>query len=545
MKVAIKEIRLNRGVDQAGTEAAWEKEAMALASINSLEDDHIIKCFAAIRRGDHRYFMFPWANGGSLRDYWEATPEQNPTARNVKEMVRQFRGLAYALHRLHNFVQPIVPEKDLESPATSIPMIQVQDESVMFQDEGYAQSIRHGDLKPENILRFVPNGKDNDSDKTLGVLKLADMGLAKRHVVATDDRGCLTSTRYGTIQYEAPETVTALSGGRSRLYDVWSIGCIMLEYVIWILWGNRELKRFHDQVKGSTQEMRYFVETRGDNARAAVHPVVSRWIEHILKTDPECSGTSAIRDLLEVVRTKLLVVSLPPNRQSMLTSGIGRTFEMPSPGEEKKHYRATAESLVGSMDDILAKLIDDKYAASGRRREGVRPPSSQSDLLSTSSINRRQGGMNLAPSLPVDQGIMRAADITKGAKADYTLPPLKDWQFSVDNIFADAVLAQLHQKIGVLWDTECANLCGRCQSLNFWSGGFAIEEKSFELQLKATRCSFCKLLWQAYEKAHAIKNSRIRFERNESVMRLSGQQSLPVLTIFRSPGECELPLKSA
>lgn len=539
--MAIKEIRLNRGVDQAGTEAAWEKEAMALASINSLEDDHIIKCFAAIRRGDHRYFMFPWANGGSLRDYWEATPDQIPTPCNVRDMVHQFRGLAYALHRLHNFVQPIAPEKDPETATIAIPTIQLQDESVVFQDEGYAQSIRHGDLKPENILRFIPNGKDGECEKTLGVLKLADMGLAKRHVVATDDRGCLTSTRYGTIQYEAPETVTALQG-RSRLYDVWSIGCIMLEYIIWILWGNRELKRFHEQVKGATQEMRYFVETHGDGARAAVHPVVSRWIEHILKTDPECSGTSALRDLLEVVKTKLLVVSLPPNRQSSLTGGVGRTFEMPSPGEAKRHYRATAESLVGSLDDILAKLVDDTYAATGRRREGVRPPSSQSGLLTTSSANRRQGGMSLTPSLRVDHEIMRAADVTKGAKLDYTLPP-KDWQFTVDNVFADAVLTQLRQKKSILWDSECANLCSRCQSLNFWSGGFAIEEKSFELQLKATRCHFCKLLWQAYEKAHAIKNFRIRFERNESVIRLSGQQSLPVLSIFRSPGKFELLLK--
>jgi serine/threonine protein kinase len=80
-------------------------------------------------------------------------------------------------------------------------------------------------MKPENILRF--------RDRTrVGILKIADMGLAKHHAVATYLRP-RTSTRYGTVRYEPPEVMThkLAEEGRSRLYDIWSMGCITLELI--------------------------------------------------------------------------------------------------------------------------------------------------------------------------------------------------------------------------------------------------------------------------------------------------------------------------
>jgi serine/threonine protein kinase len=103
--------------------------------------------------------------------------------------------------------------------------------------------FRHGDLKPENILWF------KGGDGEIGTLKIADWGLARQHNLETEHRS-RTSTGSGTRRYEPPEEETgegiwanSLTPGqadpkqqkkRSRLYDVWAMGCITLEF-LWVI----------------------------------------------------------------------------------------------------------------------------------------------------------------------------------------------------------------------------------------------------------------------------------------------------------------------
>ena len=63
------------------------------------------------------------------------------------------------------------------------------------------------------------------------------------------------------MQYEAPEAIGELNGPRSRLYDVWSMGCITLEFIIWLLYGNDELNNFYGQLKGDAQNHSQDLET--------------------------------------------------------------------------------------------------------------------------------------------------------------------------------------------------------------------------------------------------------------------------------------------
>lgn len=524
----------HQGIDHTGTEKAWEQEARALELINELNHNHIIKCLAAIRRGSHRYFMFPWANGGSLRDYWEATPEQTPTADNIRQAVIQIHGLAEALYQLHNFEgKPKPQEADL--PKVIIPDVRLGD-VLLVKDEGQSASIRHGDLKPENILRFLSGQRQKANKTDLGVLKLADMGLAKRHIVSTQDRKCLTSTRYGTIQYEAPETKTALEA-RSRLYDIWSMGCIVLEFVIWLLYGNKELGNFHKQVKGQAQETQFF-EIRDDRTGVEVHRVVRRWMDHIQNEDPECSQQSAISDLLDLVKTKLLIVDLPPRRDSLLGGNPGPFLQPPGPGEGKRIYRATAESFLVSLDAILSRLNEESYVLTGKKRDNVKPPvAAPSSFLSTSSAFQRQQPSNLRKETALVYTTRNRA-IGK-TRADYSLPPLEGWEFPVDNDFAVKVISRLGPLAINSQSSTSSTLCGRCKRLNFWKGGFSIEDETKELQEKSSTCDFCRMLWEACTAAGATKGPKARFERDQSTLRLSGSQSLPVLSIFRSPGKLE------
>jgi serine/threonine protein kinase len=109
------------------------------------------------------------------------------------------------------------------------------------------EPFRHGDLKPENILcvtKLAPlKGRVN-----IPQLKISDLGLAKRDMVATEMRPP-TSQTCTTTRYEPPEVMKSTPvplappmgglpmgrlpmGGRPRRYDMWSVGCVILETVV-------------------------------------------------------------------------------------------------------------------------------------------------------------------------------------------------------------------------------------------------------------------------------------------------------------------------
>lgn len=218
--------------------------------------------------------MFPWADGGNLRDFWK---RENPNSLLPEIshpglflwVLQQMYGLAQGLEALHNY--------------------------------GNKQFGRHGDLKPENILLF----KDLPV-KTLGTLRIADVGLAKFHDVATSGREDNTRTARGTRMYEPPETEIT-DGPRSRKYDIWSIGCIFLEFIVWLLYSNEGVEDFRIMREGYSFYVISEVTGNYEPSKAQIHPEVSRWIKNI-SDDPRCKEAIAFRHLLTLIRTRLLKV---------------------------------------------------------------------------------------------------------------------------------------------------------------------------------------------------------------------------------------------
>ena len=150
----------------------------------------MVPCIAAIRRGPSRYFMFPWAEGENLREFWDRNASMGPSHNIIQQTITQLLGMADALTSLHNFRDP--QRRNLASNGGSITVPNVNvvradmhvaslDDVIQNDDDELEShnsvSIRHGDLKPENILRFTVGGHAG-----LGILKIADMGLAKQHV---------------------------------------------------------------------------------------------------------------------------------------------------------------------------------------------------------------------------------------------------------------------------------------------------------------------------------------------------------------------------
>lgn len=118
------------------------------------------------------------------------------------------------------------------------------------------------------------------------------------------------------MRYQPPETATQASLPecerriRSRLYDIWSFGCITLEFVIWLLYGRDHLRTFNDSNHGEHGDSDMYYEVIPGKG-ATVHGVVKRWMHHMAKDELCRPGNTALGDLLETVRTGLLIVELP------------------------------------------------------------------------------------------------------------------------------------------------------------------------------------------------------------------------------------------
>jgi len=315
----------------------WLREVDVQIAMRQAEHKNVIEFIGAVERGYDRYLMFRWAEEGNLRTFWRTNSRPALTTALVKDVVYQIIGLVDALQKLH---------------------------TGSYRTGG--ESFRHGDLKPENILCVTIKPPQTDGGINIPELKISGMGLAKYHSVATEFRPP-TSMRYTTARYEPPEV---LSPGqrRSRRYDMWSLGCIILETVIWLLYGNQTLEIFNEKIVDKsglkTHWFGFEQSTRpGDHrSRVSVHCNIQDTMQALSK-DQECDSDTAMRDLLEIVRAKLLVVELGAAIAMGAKSGTGRRItsyelskclqEMAKKGETNEHYWFTGKSRQG-VDRLIA-----------------------------------------------------------------------------------------------------------------------------------------------------------------------------------------------
>jgi serine/threonine protein kinase len=355
-----------------------------LEKLNKIKHDNLIRCIAAIDKTDRYYFLFPWADGGSLRDFWNNIPYPVLHPGFVRAIIAQFDGMARALCALHNYKGERPPDRPGEAGDP---------------DDG-GGGIRHGDLKPENILRFGPR---NEID--IGTLKIADMGLAKHHLENTRLRHKVTSTKYGTTRYEPPEVERSLNKvpALSRLYDIWSMGCITLELLIWLLHGNDALVKF-DELLDPAKPGRpfYGVKETGGVKEAVIRDEVNAYIG-MLEKDPRCAKGTALGDLLDIVKNKLLVISLP-DLPDVLANDSGNVIVTPSSQAkpDPKHCRVTAVALCDSLAAILAHTDDDYFYAAPSRPMPVRHIVLSSGSDSEAGSSRRGSRASLHPDAAYD-----------------------------------------------------------------------------------------------------------------------------------------------
>ncbi|KAI0517532.1 kinase-like domain-containing protein [Xylaria bambusicola] len=274
--LAIKELRPTSEMpDGFGPVNLFEREVLILEKLADFDHDHLVTLSGSFSRGDRHYILFPWANGGNLREFWVKDPR--PLNREfMLEVLKQLTGLMHALCLMHN------------------------------------GGFRHGDLKPENILIFPEDGRQG----RIGTLKISDMGQAQCHQYQTSRRSQPTQTRIGTMTYEAPEAVVSINTPRSRLYDVWSMGCIFFEFIVWLLEGPAGLEEVARDTRNGTGQATFFSIKPGNEGglqadlQADLHSAVRRRLENFLQHEAWTVDTS-LGDLIRVVSNQMLVIALP------------------------------------------------------------------------------------------------------------------------------------------------------------------------------------------------------------------------------------------
>ncbi|KAK1991089.1 kinase-like protein [Colletotrichum falcatum] len=270
--------------------AAFQRE---LQNLRKFESDnshpHLISLLTTWSQKGFFHFLFPWADCDLLR-YWEDNPRPTMSRDLVQWVARQSTGMADGLARIHDYPGRV------EGSA-----------------ENAARYGRHGDIKPENILWFRSRAGD------MGKLVISDFGLGAFHTRASRSGIPNTSGIGRTPSYRPPEC--DIEGAHiSRSWDIWTLGCVFVEFATWMLGGWDLVEQFttwrlnRTSIWGQDYISDLFFdivdlrqqESGGSGGMGAqIKPSVTRWFQG-LHNHGRC--TQYIHDLLEFVEDKMLIV---------------------------------------------------------------------------------------------------------------------------------------------------------------------------------------------------------------------------------------------
>ncbi|KAF4857505.1 Serine/threonine-protein kinase RAD53 [Colletotrichum siamense] len=256
MVIAVKIFRRSDGF------VLFDKEKKNLLATRAIKDKHLIRYLFFCERDQSYFIAFPWAEGGNLQEFWMLHTSSKAL---MLWSLQQMLGISGALRKLHSI------------------------------------NCRHGDLKPGNILHFPDGG--------LGYLVIADVGISKVHNAATNMRFFGTLTKAASPSYEPPEALEKTDAPRPRRYDIWSMACIYVEFIIWMMYGFNAIYSFADarEEVTSIQGTSNFYTRQG--SIAVIHPTVLEAFT-VLRSDPRCRGDTAIGALINLIKHHLLLIQV-------------------------------------------------------------------------------------------------------------------------------------------------------------------------------------------------------------------------------------------
>jgi serine/threonine protein kinase len=282
------------------TQGDFQNEAQMLGVLATMPHQHIMRHLALWTQEDKFHMLFPLAEQ-NLRHYLVNTGHPSLEKDNIMWLLYQFKGLADAVRHIHNLtgLGPGMLDQRL-SPAHK-----------------RGRTGFHHDLKPENILVFVDSHGTSDHQVTGRIWKIADFGSARiGRIISGSGSGhqgqshFTSNLSHGDTAYSAPDY--AQDQKTSRPYDMWSLGCIFLECLLWVFGSGSSLADFATQrmmvpdIHGNEDSAFWYI---GDDG-IRLKPAVVRRL-HELKS--ECAERGVFKDLVSIV-SKLLTI--PPGERT-------------------------------------------------------------------------------------------------------------------------------------------------------------------------------------------------------------------------------------
>jgi serine/threonine protein kinase len=328
----------------------FQREALTLELLSGIPHPNIVTHLAAWRQDERFHMLFPLAES-NLRAYLR---KSSPvlTKSNFLSIISQMKGLAEGIRLIHNLGPSSLGSGD---PAV--------------RRTGY-----HHDLKPSNILVFRYHDADHPDDTGEIVLKISDFGTAKFGALRSGSLRRSNSRKTmdlgaGDVVYAAPDFIQ--EGKTSRPYDMWSLGCIFLEIMIWTLGSPHvDLNTFQEQRFKTPESFGRNTNSDGSfwfvDQSGVVHlkPAVVEELVFLENYCKDCKDRGVLRRLLRTI-TRLLSI--------------------------KPKVRPTASVLCNDLDEILMQakfnLRDhpDFYLQDPKPRLAlVAPPSGATDSRQSS-----------------------------------------------------------------------------------------------------------------------------------------------------------------
>ncbi|KAK7995766.1 hypothetical protein PG991_015233 [Apiospora marii] len=224
--------------------AAFENEASLFEVLPPSSSDVIVQCLGSFKQNQKCVVVLELASGGSLRNFLGKT--RRPKSRQeLRQLWDSMINLLNALVHLHNLTRG-----------------------------SRAISCAHRDIKLENILVFPKSGDQvYDFD-----LKLTDFDTSTNlQVMSPNSDG--RQNHDGGRTYCAPEASRIQARNEGEVFtvplksDVWSLGAVFAEVIVWLSGGNEGIEAFEARRKQETSALPGF---RGSGFEASFHNGVKR-----------------------------------------------------------------------------------------------------------------------------------------------------------------------------------------------------------------------------------------------------------------------------
>jgi serine/threonine protein kinase len=265
------------------------REKNFINDTKKLKHDHLVKCYASWKFGAKYHMIYELAEC-NLEEFIQKMkdPKDHPALNNAW-LIKQMCGLAGALRAVHT------QEEDVKHTSNDN-RLDVPKAPKSRSRSGYIH-----DIKPDNILVFLYGG-------SVHWFRLSDFSCAKvvdfvASISGQHVNSHLTTSKTGAPDYRPPES---MKGTTSRPYDLWSLGCVYLELIVWFLQGYSSLEAFRAYRRGNVRphgvedEAFYFTDEVNANPRVQLRWAVVEKISELSRICP-----SDLRPLLDVIPSLL------------------------------------------------------------------------------------------------------------------------------------------------------------------------------------------------------------------------------------------------